>query len=79
MNINFWTDGDRSVGLDGHSATVYLADGYDKEFIQAAKELLLPAFKELFDDGVCHCATDDEVRATDVTVGSESSQARSEN
>jgi hypothetical protein len=65
MNINFWTDGDRSVGVWGHSATVTLDGDYDADFIKAAKELLQPAFKELFDDGPCHCATDEELRATD--------------
>jgi hypothetical protein len=61
LALHFWTDGDRSVGLYGHSASVCLDGDYDAEFIMCAKELLQPAFQELFDDGKCHCATDEEL------------------
>ena len=65
MTLNFWTDGDRSVGLDGHQATVTLPDGCEASYYLEARSVLRVAFAALFDDGKVHCATDEELKAGD--------------
>lgn len=68
MKLHFWHDGDRSVGITGDSVTVQFdGDDYDAEYIAAAKELLLPAFQELFDFRT-HVATEDELRDTEARM-----------
>jgi hypothetical protein len=65
VTLNFWHNGDRSVGIDGDRATVNLnVDGFDsldeQEYVDQAKDVLREAFGKLWDCKVC-VATDDEI------------------
>lgn len=67
MKFHIWSDGDRSVGINGDQTELELnIDGLDEqdriEFISHAKEVLGKAFSELWDDKA-HVATEDELCA----------------
>lgn len=59
-------DGDSSVGLPGHAATVELDDDYEGEergeYITSAKDILGEAFSDLW-DGKARVCTEEDVAA----------------
>ena len=52
MKISIWSDGDRSVGLDGFSATVDIGDFLtdNKDMRDDTRESLMRCFSELWDE-----------------------------
>jgi hypothetical protein len=61
LKLTFWNNGDRSVGIWGGSVTAEFDGEYDGGFVEAAKEILTPAFQELFDCGPVYCMTQEEI------------------
>lgn len=64
--ITFWTNGDRSVGINGDQITIELDfsgfDDADKaEQIAFAKEELGKAFGQIWDTGKVHAMTEEEL------------------
>ena len=62
MKVSIWSDGDRSVGINGFSATVDIGDyeDLDEENRQYMREKLSECFGELWDE-TAHVMFDDEI------------------